>query len=371
MVDAVRTAMGTTMRQRTVHALDFLQAAATGPVPPVGVVFGDERFLKCEVLAQLRRRIRGDRAADFSIDVFAGNDAEFRAVFDALSTGSLFDRGQRLVLVEEADSFVSRCRRALEDYATRPAACGVLVLDVSTWSKGSRLYRQLAETGFQIECTTPTPARLGSWLTARAAAKYHVKLARAEADLIVQMVEPSLGLLDQELARLALAVGSDRRITGQLIRDQVGSWRVRSTWDLVDSVADGNAAEAFRQLDRLLGAGEQPIVVLAQLAATLRRFAAATELIERAQERPPRLSRALQQAGVPPFALRKAEQQLRQLGRARARRLHRWLLAADSDMKGHSSSPARQRFVLEQLIVRLSSAAQPRGAVTQPSVRPA
>ena len=39
-------------------------------------------------------------------------------------------------------------------------------------------------------------------------------LADAIADLLLQMVEPHLGLLDQELARLALLVGPDVEITG-------------------------------------------------------------------------------------------------------------------------------------------------------------
>ena len=74
----------------------------------------------------------------------------------------------------------------------------------------------------------------------------------------------------------------------------------------------------------------------------------------------------LEQAGFKRFVLEKAERQLRQLGRARGGQLFQWLLEADLALKGASSSPPRARLVLEELIVRLSTIADPRR--TQASV---
>lgn len=348
------------MSKRTLHALDFLAAPTAVPLPCVCVVFGDEGFLKGEVLRELRHAVLGDDTGALSFDLFPGNDADIRDVLDALATRSLFGPGKRLVLVDEADLFVSRSRKALEDYVVRPATTGILILDVNAWPKTSRLYNQLAATGLQIECKTPQPPGLRRWLCARASTKHAARLAADDADLLLQMVEPHLGLLDQELARLALLVGPEGQITGALIREHVGSWRIRSTWDLVDAAAEGNGVEALRQLDLLLGSVEQPVVVLAQMASTLRRFVTVTHLVDRAGDHAPRLSHALQQAGVPRFFLQKAERQLRQLGRLRGRQLNNWVLEADLAMKGDQSSPPRQRLVLEQLIARLSAAADPR-----------
>ncbi len=119
-------------------------------------------------------------------------------------------------------------------------------------------------------------------------------------------------------------------------------------------------SDALQQLDRLILSGEEPIALLAQLGASLRRLAAATACIRDAERSGQRmsLSQALQQAGVQPYFVKKSEQQLRQLGRPRASRLFGWLLKADLAMKGASSSPPRKRLVLERLIVQLSSAAK-------------
>src|SRR5208283_1177970 len=103
--------------------------------------------------------------------------------------------------------------------------------------------------------------------------------------------------------------------------------------------------------------GEVPIAFMGQLGASLRRMAAAVRLLEQAEltGRRGNLRQALEQAGVKPFVLSKAEGQLRRLGRPRAGQLYHWLLDADLALKGTSSSPTRARLLLEEFVVRLSA----------------
>ncbi len=346
----------------SLHALDYLDRPQKHPPAPVCVVFGDEPFLKREVLLALRRAVLGDEEGAFSLTTLTGRDAQPRDVFDALATVALFGPGQRLVLIEEADDFVSRYRGELEDYIAKPKKSGVLVLDVKTWASNTRLYKAVDERGLQIQCKLPTPARLTKWLVQRAKKQHGAALDPAAAERLTEMVEPDLGLLDQELARLALLVRGEEPITPELVEQHVGSWRTKTTWDLIDSAAGGDARGALVQLDRLLAAGENPIALLGQISSTLRRFAAAARLVQQAERsgRRPALRPILEQAGFKKFVLDKAERQLRQLGRERAKHLYHWLLEADLALKGASSAPDRARLVLEQLIVRLSTAADPR-----------
>ena len=67
------------------------------------------------------------------------------------------------------------------------------------------------------------------------------------------------------------------------------------------------------------------------------------------------VGQALEQAGVRPFVVRKAEGQLKRLTRQRGRQLYRWLLEADLDLKGDSQMPPR--LILERLILRLAAPA--------------
>ena len=80
----------------------------------------------------------------------------------------------------------------------------------------------------------------------------------------------------------------------------------------------------------------------------LRRLAQAARWNQQGQP----LARALDRAGVPPFAHRGCEQQLRHLGQRRADRLYDWLLETDLGLKGSSQLPPR--ILLERLVLQLA-----------------
>jgi DNA polymerase-3 subunit delta len=350
------------MSHSSIPAIDFLPQADTGTIPPVCVVFGDEAFLKREVLAAMRRCVLGTAESEFSWHVLPGATAEARDVFDLVSTMALFGAGRRLVLVDAADPFVTRSRAALEDYAARPVSSSVLILDVTTWPSNTRLYKQLAVTGLQIDCHKLGQPVLRRWIAARARSAHGAKIDADAVQMLLELVEPDMGIIDQQLATLAAGAGVTKSITARLVTETVGGWRAQSVWELVDHLAGGQAAVAIHLLDRLLRAGEQPIGLLAQIASTLRRFAIANRLLEQAASHSANLPihTALERAGFPKFVIGKATSQIKQLGPQRVRQIPGLLLQADIALKGFSSAPHRARWELECLISKLSSAADPR-----------
>ena len=340
---------------KALHAIDYLAAPDKYPPRPVCVLFGDDPFLKRQTLWRLRKEVLPGGDADFSLATFEGPTAELRQVIDELSTVAMFGGGKRLVVVEEADDFVSRYRAELEDYVARPKPTGLLVLKPKSWPANTRLYKAVAGAGLQVDCNSPAPARLTRWLASWAAEAHHVRLVPSAAELMVDMIGPELGLLDQELAKLALTSGPGGKITVETVSRSVGSWRAKTTWEMLDAALAGDVRESLVQLDRLLLAGESPIAVLGQISASLRRFAAATRLVLQAEAAGRRiaLGDALEQAGFRRFLLQKVERQLRLLGRRRGDRVYRWLLQADLDLKGASALPPR--LILERLLVRLAA----------------
>jgi DNA polymerase-3 subunit delta len=346
-----------TSKSGATNALEFLAKPESVRIPPVCAVFGDDAFLKGEVLSALRRSVLHGSDSEFGLTTFNGREATLRDVRDALSSLSLFGDGQRLVIIEEADPFVTEYRTQLEDYVAAPAR-GVLVLEVKTWPGNTRLAKAVAATGLAIQCDSPNERQIKSWIVQRAKSEYGVRFEPAAADALVELVPPELGIVAQEVTKLALIAGDQGTIDVDVVRKNVGGWRTRATWDMVDAAADGKTAEALEQLDRLITSGEKPFGLLPQMASSLKRFATAVELIETAEadgrRLPPR--DALSQAGVLPFKLTDAERQLRQIGRKRARSLTEWLLAADLAIKSHNSSDERARIEIERLIIRLGAA---------------
>jgi len=343
------------MSVKSLHALDYLSQAEKHPPRPVSAIYGDESFLRRQALLKLREVVLGREEGDFSFTAFVGDNAELRDVLDELATVAMFGGVKRLVLVEQADNFVSRYRQQLEDYVFRPNRTGVLVLDLDSFPANTRLFKLIAAEGLTIDCGTPAEARLTKWLLDWARDRHNLLLSPAAADALVELMGSELGLLDQELAKLAVTLGEGKRITPDLVARHVGGWRAKTVWEMLDAALDGNVPEAMQQIERLLASGEQPLGILAQISASLRRFAAATRLVLQAEHSGRRIAiaQALQQAGVKPFVLQKAERQLRRLGRNRGAQLYQWLLQSDLDLKGESAMPPR--LILERLVLRLAA----------------
>jgi len=350
-----------------VAALKYLLAPEKHQTGPLCAVSGDDAFLRHEVRTTLIRELsRGDAEEDEGLgcESFDGRTAEMADVMDALRERSLFGADRRVVVVEEADTLVKRCREKFEQYLEKPIADAILVLEVKTWPANTRLAKAVAKSGLTIRCQVPQQGRelteftkqLKDWLIYVARTQHEVELKRSAVDLLLEQLPTEVGILCQEVAKLSLLTAEGGAIEAELVRQHVGSWRTRKTWDMIDAAAEGRAADALDQLDRLLAAGEEPHALLPQMASTFRRFAAAARSYERAemQRRPISLRTALQQSGMPPFKLAVAEGQLKQIGRPRAKQLYGWLLAADLQLKGYNSTKERARRVLETLIVRLA-----------------
>jgi DNA polymerase-3 subunit delta len=166
--------------------------------------------------------------------------------------------------------------------------------------------------------------------------------------MLVDLVGTEMGLLDQELAKLATYAGSNSRIDEADVDQLVGQSRAENTWKIFDLIGAGQIGAALTMLDRLLDQGEEPLRLLGAFSMQLRRLAQAARLYSQSTSLPD----ALEQAGVPPFGRRSAEQQVRHLGRRRLDMIFDWLLETDLGLKGSSQLPPRT--LLERLVVQLA-----------------
>lgn len=348
----------------SVTALQFLMSPGEHRLGAVCAVVGDDAFLRHEVRLALTRLLDTSDEQGFAVATCDGRSTQWRDIVDSLSERSLFGTECRTVVVEDADALVKNNREKIEQYVEKPVRDALLVLEVTSWPGNTRLAKAVAKCGLTIRCQVPEKGRelteftkqLKEWLAYVARQECDVELTRPAVDLLLDLLPTEVGVLYQEVSKLALLTGDKGRIEEDLVQDHVGSWRTRKTWDMIDAAAEGRAADALGQLDRLLAAGEEPHALLPQMASTLRRFAAAARLYEQSEQRRQSMSlrSALEQSGMLPFKLSAAERQLRLIGRPRAKQLFHWLLAADLALKGHNSTKDRARRELETFIVRLS-----------------
>lgn len=339
---------------KAIVALDFVLQEQV-PRAPLYVLFGDDEYLKRLCLGKIRRAVLGEGDAELSFRALEGDQTSFAEVEMELSTLSMFDDGPRVVVVTEADRFVSQSRPQLERLAESPPTSGILILILDQFPSNTRLYSAAAKSGMILDCgvSKRKPAEIAAWLTAWATAVYGLRLQKAAADMLVELVGTNPGALDQELQKLSQA-GSSKSITPEMVTRSTGTWRTKAVWDILNAALDGRTADALQELDLLFQAGETPLGVLGMMSATLRRYAAAAQQVARPQAGSPRpsIQQALKEAGVPPFALKNEEARLRRLGRHRAEQLPDWLCELDLAMKGGSATDPR--ILLERMICALS-----------------
>jgi DNA polymerase-3 subunit delta len=326
-------------------ALPFI-SRPPAKIAPLYVLHGDEPFLKRQALLTIRERALGPEADEQAISVHAGDSATFAAVFDDLDTLPFFFP-RRLVIVDNADPFVTRYRADLERKVTHLPATGMLVLDVKTWPANTRLAK-LVENSSTIVCKAPPPYKLSAWCAEWAEARHGKQLPPAAATLLVDLIGAEMGQLDQELLKLATYAGKRSRIEPADVDRLVGNSRAENVWKILDAVAAGQIGEALAMLHRLFDQGEAGLMILGALGSQLRKLAVAYRCTTQGMS----ATAALEQAGVAPFALRGAEQQLRHLGRQRLERLYDSLLQMHVNLRSNDQLPERTQF--ERFLISLA-----------------
>ncbi len=330
------------------HATEFLVRSADEPLPPMIVLYGAERYLKQQVQRSVLTDVFGDeKSASELATMLEGKECEWRTVSDELRTISMWG-GQRCVCINAADDFVKANRPQLESYAENPAKKSLLLLDVKSWPKTTKLAKKLVKTGLAIECAALKGAQLAGWVGKQAKNCYQKKIDRSAVQLLIELAGTSIGLLDRELDKLASYIGTREQITVEDVHSLVGGWRLETTWAMINAVRDGHLDSALTELDKLLTAGEAPQKLLGGISFVYRKLTNAVRACGPGKS----LNAALKGAGVFPKEIPASEAYLRKLGRQRAEQIPQLLLQTDLGMKGSSTLPPR--VLIEKLLVELS-----------------
>lgn len=332
----------------SLHATDFLRSSTPEEIGPLVVLYGPQRSLKRSVLESITKSVLGaDEDDDAGLTRYSGKEAELKTVLDSVSTISMWG-DRRLVLVDDADEFVTKNRSGLENYVAKPARKSVLVLIVKSWPKNTRLAKAAAKAGLVVDCSDLKGGQLVRWLVDVSQAEFDKQLTRDGAGLMVELAGSDIGMLEQELSKLSAYVGSRPKIGVEDVRALVGGWKAETTWSMLNSLRDDDLPAALVYLDKLLVSGEAPQKILGGVTFVFRKFAEATE---NARDGMP-LAAALKAAGVFPRDVDRAGRYLRRVGRPSAEKLYSRLLTADGNLKGNSRMP--ERVQLETLLVELS-----------------
>lgn len=213
---------------------------------PIYALVGSEPFLQLQKLADVLAVLPpGAQRSDFD-----GEKAELADVLDDLRSFAMFGGG-KVVVVRNADEFITRFRPQMEDYAQHPSNSATLVLRMSTLPANQRIYKFIAKVGQIEDCNPPKDKDLPGWAIRHAKAAHQITLLPDAAALLTDLLGNEMGKIDTELAKLAL-MASEGKIDAELVSNAVSFQRERQMWDMTNELAAGHAAEALRRWRQLM-----------------------------------------------------------------------------------------------------------------------
>jgi DNA polymerase-3 subunit delta len=218
--------------------------AVSAPLNPVYALVGSDSFLQLQFLAEILHKA-GEGAQRIDCD---GDRAELAEVLDEVRCFAMFG-GQKVVVVQNADAFITRYRAQLEDYVLKPSDSATLVLRVTTLPANQRIHKAISKTGVIEKCDPPKD--LARWIIDRAKTAHQLTVQPDAARLLADYVGDDLARQDNELAKLALTV-TDSKVKPQDVACGVAFQREQQMSEMVNAVAAGKPAEAIQRWRRLL-----------------------------------------------------------------------------------------------------------------------
>jgi len=245
--------------------------SASPKVCSVYAIISPERFLRREAVG----RIITDLADE--IDTLGpmhveGVEARLADVLDEVRTVSLLC-GRRVVIVDEADDFITANRQALERYCSAPSDTGCLILACDSLPTNTRLYKIINEHGMVIRREPPKGRAVLGWLADRAQTVHGKPLGRGAGERLREHLGDALGQLDSELAKLAAYVGNREEIVPADIDVLTGQSREEKVFAVTDAIAAQDAAGALRHWEQVLATDRAaPVRAIGGLAWGIRRL---------------------------------------------------------------------------------------------------
>ena len=249
MAIAVERALRKSMRERTFERVYYFR--------------GDDDFLKESTTRELIAAVLDPATRDFNLELIRGDETTAEAVDTVLSTPPMFAE-RRMVVIRDVQELRKDARAALERYLAQPAADLVLLL---VEPAGEKVDAALAGSAFVVEFEPLSDDRVPAWIAHYAGTSLGVSISEGAARLLHEAVGADLSALASELDKLASYAASGA-IDEDAVRAVVGVRSGETLADLLDAVADRDAARAVKLVPVVLSQAKANVVTVIMALAT-------------------------------------------------------------------------------------------------------
>lgn len=246
-----------------------------------GVFFlwGEDEHRKGETVKELVDAHVDESTRDFNLDVLEGSDVNLEDLARIVATPPMMGEW-RVVVVRGAEAFAgaARARDLVLGLAESPPADLALILTarIPSGSK-AKFYTQLKKVAQSVEFPAITADDAPGWLMGQAQSRFGMTFEPDAARALAHGIGTDLGILSQELEKLAGFAGEGERITIEHVRAAGSVLPKQDRWRWFDLVGGRKFDEALRGLPILLDQGESGVGLTLGLATHLLRIGIAVE----------------------------------------------------------------------------------------------
>lgn len=246
-----------------------------------GVFFlhGGDEYRKAAAAKELLERYADPATEAFNVDRIVGTETTVERLASVIATPPMM-APWRVVLVKEAEGLAGspKAREVLLGAARSPPPGLVLILQATVPARSkARFYKDLARAATAVEFKPVPVDAVPGWLVSWAREELGVTVEVEAAQALAGAAGPELGVLTQEVRKLAEMVGEAGVVDLEAVRKGGINLPRQDRWAWFDLVGNRRIREAARALPVLVEQGETMVGLVIGLSTQLLRIGVAIE----------------------------------------------------------------------------------------------
>jgi|GEM_PF-1916544 DNA polymerase-3 subunit delta len=225
---------------------------------------GEEEYLKDGYIRKIAKAYLGGQE-EHGLEIVYGSETDAKEIIDRAQSLGLFAE-KRVLVLKESDALSSKNRKQLLEYLKSPSEGTCHILTSFKLDRKSSFYKEM-EASLPVYCFDQLKAEaLVAWVAARAK-ELGYKITLPAVQVLTEISGQSLGLLEQELMKIASFLDSQGRkeITEGDVKILAGSTNEVGGFELAESLARKELKQSLRLYGKMLLLGEDPVRMLASI----------------------------------------------------------------------------------------------------------
>jgi len=313
----------------------------TGKGQPFYLLYGDEGFLIERAREKILTALLPSQFKELNFTSYDADQAPPSEVITACNTLPCMAQ-RRVVLVKGAHRYNQGDLRSFIPYLQSPSPTTSLIFIAE--GMPSEFIKAVKDGAFHLKQLPQkeTP----HWIRA-IALELGKEISPGAAGYLQEAVGSDLQGLRNELAKVSLYIGDEKRIELQDVEGVVSEVRVNTIFELTKAIGERNLKRAFRVFGKIWESGEPPLKILGMISRQFRHLLMTKEALTQGGG----AAEVKKQLGISnPYYLKELSAQAKGFSQQALQRALMNLWETDLSLK---RSPLPKRLLLEGLIIKL------------------